>query len=201
VVAPQVASCAPADGSVGVKVDASIQIGFDKPMDRASTEAAFSLSCQSIPVQGAIRWSDGDKLLVFTPKAPLQYSTGFQIGIGLQAKDLLGGSLANTFASSFTTAEDLSAPIIPSQPETPPTTTKGSNETVSESQPSSGGRSAASFYLTYLGYLPGGGGVLAYSQAVGALLLYSLFCGVDLVLYHRSRQRDRRGRNVDRGPP
>ncbi len=187
---PQVVSCAPGNGSVGIEIDAVIQIGFSEPMDRASTEAAFSLSCQSDTVQGVISWSDDDRLLTFTPGTSLLNLTEYRIKIGLQAEDLLGAHQTAAFASSFVTEDDRSAIISP-QPEEPPASTEEPNDTSSVSSPQPNGGSVEFFYLTYLGYLPGQEDGLAFSQSVCAFFLFSMLCGVDLVLYRRGRREKR----------
>ncbi len=63
-----------------------IAVDFSEPMDRPSVESAFSITPS---VQGNYQW-DSDTKLIFTPSAPLNPETNYQIYIDKTAKDING---------------------------------------------------------------------------------------------------------------
>ena len=76
---------------------------FNKAMDKASAQAAFSLKRTSDgpPVSGSFGWYGG--VLIFKPDADLAPGTQYTASISTAAKDLAGNPLANPVTWSYTT--------------------------------------------------------------------------------------------------
>jgi hypothetical protein len=73
--------------------DAPIEIWFNRPMDRASVEAAL----QIVPaVAGVFEWSAGDRLLELRPSTPL-LRTNYSARLLGTAHDLAGGAIDGNF--------------------------------------------------------------------------------------------------------
>jgi len=74
---PQVAYTTPEDGEVNVATDVEITIAFSTPMDKESAENVFSMNP---PVNGIFSWN-GDDEMVFTPAAPLDPNTKYEVNM------------------------------------------------------------------------------------------------------------------------
>jgi len=98
VVLPEVVAVSPEPGAKDVPVDAKISATFSKPMDKASTEAAFSIQPT---VTGSFSWSDNT--MTFSPEGKLAYGTKYTVTISTGAKDKEGNALAQPYTWSFTT--------------------------------------------------------------------------------------------------
>lgn len=101
---PRVKFILPEDGEEGVRVDTEIQIGFNRPMDRASVEGAFSLHEEGAvdPIDGTFLWKEPGAIVSFQPKDPLKLETTYHVDITGDAQDLEGGHL-DPFHSTFET--------------------------------------------------------------------------------------------------
>ena len=77
---------------------------FNKAMDKASAQAAFSLKRTSdgAPVSGSFGWY-GPAALIFQPDADLAPGTQYTASVSTAAKDLGGNPLANPVTWSYTT--------------------------------------------------------------------------------------------------
>jgi hypothetical protein len=120
--APTVSGYAPTGTSVAAA--ANVVVTFSEVMDRATTEAAFSLSPNP---GGGFSWSGGDTVLTFVPDGALELGTEYTATVGVGAQSTQGGALAAEFSWEFTAA--------PPDPETNPTDGDGE----------------VTFYLTYPG--------------------------------------------------
>jgi hypothetical protein len=90
----------------GILVDpaTTVKVSFSQPMDRASTEAAFSLATDDeTAVTGSFTWNITDTVVTFTPAAPLEFGVQYWIDV---SKDALAagqaGGLRDAYESSFT---------------------------------------------------------------------------------------------------
>jgi hypothetical protein len=101
---PIIQSVHPADGATGVAGDSIIYAIFNKPMDKASTEAAFSLrrTSDGAAVSGSFGWY-GPGVLLFKPDAGLAAATQYTAAVSGTAKDLEGNTLANPATWRYTT--------------------------------------------------------------------------------------------------
>lgn len=109
VTAPTILSMTPEDGASKLKEDVKIVITFSEPMNKAKSEAAFTIDASS-STSGppTFSWNEQGTVLIVDPKA--QYSTGddsatappsalgFSMGTG--AADLAGNTLAAGAAAS-----------------------------------------------------------------------------------------------------
>jgi Domain of unknown function (DUF1929)/Bacterial Ig-like domain len=101
---PIIDSVYPADGATGVSRSSVTLAAFNKAMDRASTEAAFSLKRTSdgAAVSGSFSWY-GSSVLIFKPNADLAAGTQYTAAVSGAAKDLEGNTLANPITWRYTT--------------------------------------------------------------------------------------------------
>ncbi|MEO0557439.1 MAG: Ig-like domain-containing protein, partial [Bacteroidota bacterium] len=110
-VPPTVAESTPQLDDVNVRVTDPLTVIFSRPMDRAATEAAFSLTpAGGSATTGSFAWRDNDYRLVFTPDADLQAETIYTLAIDGAATGAAGDALdgnadgtgGDTFSLSFT---------------------------------------------------------------------------------------------------
>ncbi len=108
--APTVTSTNPADGAIGVNLDASVNATFSDAMDPSTINlATFTLTGpSSTAVAGKVSYDVPDNIATFTPTAPLAANTTFTATIS-GARDLQGNALATTSwtFNTGTTAMDL----------------------------------------------------------------------------------------------
>lgn len=97
-----VTQISPAKGAIGVMPDAKVEITFAQPMDRASTEAAFSLGAMLVK-NGTFAWDAGDTKMTFTPNSALDFGLDMNVTIAPSATDKEGHHLGAAFESSFRT--------------------------------------------------------------------------------------------------
>ena len=119
---PSVVDIQPTLGMFNVPLDAPITLNFNQEMDRASTEAAFSVTrtggvgaatggvlsssvkTDNAQVAGIFEWSEDGKTLTFTPAQLYAYGSAYQIALTTAAKSIDGQtSLAAEFTSNFGT--------------------------------------------------------------------------------------------------
>ncbi len=82
-IAPQVLSHSPQNISDSISAGTSIQVTFDKTMNKESVENAFLI----IPnASGKFIWGNNDKSITFTPSIPLEKSTEYTVTISKDAK-------------------------------------------------------------------------------------------------------------------
>jgi alpha-2-macroglobulin len=87
-IAPRVVDYTPERGDE-LPVNGAITVYFDAPMDRASTEAAFSIAPK---VTGTFGWPD-ETTMVFTPGSALERAARYVVNIDAKAKNVQGLTL------------------------------------------------------------------------------------------------------------
>ncbi|MDW8327241.1 MAG: Ig-like domain-containing protein [Anaerolineales bacterium] len=92
-----------------------IVIYFDSPMDRASTEKAFSISGE---VRGTFTWSDNDRTLTFRPDRPLERAQKYAVKIDTSARSKAGLALAREVVFNVETVGYLEVTQVLPAPET-----------------------------------------------------------------------------------
>lgn len=104
---PTVATTTPTAGQDPFRVTDAIQVTFSRPMERAATEAAFSLEPSAT---GTFSWTNGDRRLIFRPdslRARTFYTLRIaEIAVGAYGHPFDGdadGAAGGVFAMSFTT--------------------------------------------------------------------------------------------------
>ncbi|MEJ2737030.1 MAG: Ig-like domain-containing protein [Anaerolineae bacterium] len=95
--APRLLYRSPAPGEPQ-PLEAPLELIFDQPMDRASVEAAFTLSPA---VEGAFTWTD-DRTVSYTGEA-LQRATRYQVTLAPTARNAEGTPLEEPVTFDFTT--------------------------------------------------------------------------------------------------
>ena len=99
----------PPSGSSGVASNAPIIAGFNKPMNHASVQAAFTLrrNSDSAPVAGTFGWYGN--AMIFKPNAPLQPGTSYDARVEDTATDTSGNRMARPEGWWFTSATSSAA--------------------------------------------------------------------------------------------
>jgi parallel beta-helix repeat protein len=81
----------------GVSIAANITLTFDEPMDTGSVESSFSytdLITTWTSADGAITWSNGDRVMEFNPTTDLAYTTTYVVTLDASlATDVIGNFL------------------------------------------------------------------------------------------------------------
>ncbi len=118
---PRVISSMPPNVPGGVTIDpddpadpnlaalTAIDIQFSEPMDRLSTQAAFSISPE---VPGYFDDATGLDTLRFVFTGTLEYGSQYRITIGESAHDVTGNTLAGEFSLIFTVGNDFTPPVV-----------------------------------------------------------------------------------------
>ncbi len=109
----------PVPGAVDVGISPLIAVTFSVPMDPISVRAATSLLYQgSAPVAGNRDLSPDGTVLTFVPGATLVNGAHYTLQVDAGAAGVDGGTLAETFAGSFTvtSASDAIQPIVSVDP-------------------------------------------------------------------------------------
>ncbi|MBX3065268.1 MAG: Ig-like domain-containing protein [Anaerolineae bacterium] len=105
-ISPSIIEFAPANDAEGVPLDSKISVTFSQPMDRASTEAAFSLHVigKAGNTTGSFEWSDDNLRLTFTPDARLEYASNYVVEVDTRtARSATGGTLIGSVTNDFRT--------------------------------------------------------------------------------------------------
>lgn len=79
---PRVLTWSPTDASTEVPLDSTIRLAFSDPMDRSSTEEAFTIQPST---NGTYQWSDDNTVLTFSPTEELDHSTRYTCSVGTGA--------------------------------------------------------------------------------------------------------------------
>ena len=99
-VPPQVVEYFPTAQIDSIKIQASLSVDFDVPMDEPATESAFQLNPA---VNGTITWNEERTGFTFTPDSTFARKTYYTVTIGATAKNARGVPLAADVTFSFWT--------------------------------------------------------------------------------------------------
>jgi len=100
----QLLSVSPLDTSVGVPVNALIQIQFDEPVNPINLARGFSVVANGLPVDGSIAFSDGNRRVTFTSESALPGDSQLMVSVSTTATDLVGNPLDNPMDFTFLTS-------------------------------------------------------------------------------------------------
>jgi murein DD-endopeptidase MepM/ murein hydrolase activator NlpD len=100
--APTVIRFRPRDGWTGVSPFAAVSVRFSQPMDHDSTERAFQIAIGQKPITGAVRWAEGDTVLVVDPDRPLPYRARVRLSVDRGARSADGATLKAARSVTFT---------------------------------------------------------------------------------------------------
>ncbi|HSO29282.1 MAG TPA: Ig-like domain-containing protein [Candidatus Sulfomarinibacteraceae bacterium] len=101
--APAVVRFRPRNGWVDVERGQKLSVRFTEPMDHATTEAAWSATAGSTPLEGSFTWAENDTVLVFDPSGPLGYAAKVKLTVGADALSIAGVPLERAASATFTT--------------------------------------------------------------------------------------------------
>jgi hypothetical protein len=99
--APSLTSAVPGSTATGVARNANIQLTFSEPMDKAATQAAFSITAPAGYSTGAFSWSADGKTMTFNPGPNFNYGEAILWRVTTAAKDLAGNALAQQISRGF----------------------------------------------------------------------------------------------------
>ncbi len=99
-IAPQIIAHSPQNTSDSISAGTSIQITFDRTMNKESVENAFSISPNA---SGKFTWGNSDKSVTFVPLIPLEKSTDYKVTISTNAKSKWLVSIPADYTFNFTT--------------------------------------------------------------------------------------------------
>ena len=101
---PEVVRFRPRDGWTDVSRWSPVSVRFTRPMDHASTEAAFTVVAGESAVTGPRRWAEGDTVLVLQPSSALPSGATVRLSVSAGAESVDGGMLAAATSVTFTVA-------------------------------------------------------------------------------------------------
>ncbi len=105
---PRLVSTLPADNTINVRLDASVQLNFSYSMDANSVEASFSLQTgDGNAVSGQSGWNENFTTFAFTPTSLLQRDAYYSILLGNQLYALGGTPLGEQTVTTWYTVSDL----------------------------------------------------------------------------------------------
>lgn len=123
-VAPGVVRFRPLSGTEDVLRGADISVRFTRPMDRVTTQRAFSISIKGTAVPGAYRWAEGDTVVVFTPHDSLPWGTDVVMSVTAGAAGTDGTPIEGPVTAHFTTvAQPAATPAATPRPTPAPAAT------------------------------------------------------------------------------
>ena len=114
---PQVIEASPFFDAGNIPLEVPISILFNQPMDRTTTQAAFSLlSERGEPVTGIFEWAENDTSLTFTPERRLALETGYvatleESALGAAGQTHLGAQFTWKFNTVFSPSIALTQPF------------------------------------------------------------------------------------------
>ncbi len=101
-----------------VPLETGVRVRFNTLMERAATEAAFSLTdAQGVAVPGAFTWQDDGMTLVFTPTQNLALETRYTALVNKSALTIAGAPLESKAQSDFTTTPPIQVKEITTGPD------------------------------------------------------------------------------------
>jgi hypothetical protein len=99
---PTVASISPAHQSIGVSRSTPLSVTFSEPMDRASVEAAVSITLPE-GTSATTTWSADSRTLTLVPQAPFFHGTQVAWQVAGTARDVAGNALGAAQSYTFRT--------------------------------------------------------------------------------------------------
>ena len=159
---PSVVRFRPLKGAAGVARGQGLSVRFTEPMDRASTQAAWSATEGGAAIAGSFDWAENDTVLVFDPKVDLRYGKKVVMSVGTGAHSSAGLPLQALVSATFTTV----APPAPKSSGSSATTGSGSSATTSVG--SGTWAAVEGYYLKLMNCTRTGGSVTASGGCSGA---------------------------------
>ena len=101
-----VAETLPVDAATDVSVTTTVQVAFNRPIDRASIDPTSVLlreASTGTPVPVQVGFADSDRRVSLLPMTTLPYATDFEFVVTAAVADLAGGALTTPLVASFRT--------------------------------------------------------------------------------------------------
>ena len=98
---PEIVRFRPRNGWTNVDRNAQLSVRFSTAMDHATTEAAFHATLEGVEVVGAIRWAEGDTVLVLRPSTALPFDASVELRVDGGALSAAGSAVLEAAAASF----------------------------------------------------------------------------------------------------
>lgn len=106
--APTVTSATPAADATGVNVASSVDVTFSEPLDPSTVNTSnVSLLDGTTPVAATVTYIPATNKITIDPTAALGATTTYTVSISTGVKDANGVALTSTYASNFTTGENV----------------------------------------------------------------------------------------------
>lgn len=99
--APTLSSSSPANAVNAVSRFETITVTFSEAMDKASAQAAFSITKPAGFNSGVFSWNDAGTQMTYNPDAIFDYGQEVDWQLSTAAKDLAGNALSSSVASSY----------------------------------------------------------------------------------------------------
>jgi hypothetical protein len=109
--APVVSRFKPQDGSLTYDTNQPISVRFSAAMETKSSAAAFSVTADGVAIAGTKSWSDGNTVLVLTPRRSFTVGTTVVATVTSAARAVGGLHIATTYSISFRVAKEPPKPI------------------------------------------------------------------------------------------
>lgn len=109
--APEVAKSAPQDGAVSYDTNQPISVRFTMAMDTKASTAALSVTVDGVAVAGTRKWSEGNTVLVLTPKHSIKIGSTVIVSVSKAARSTDGLHLAKALSTKFTIKKRPPRPI------------------------------------------------------------------------------------------
>lgn len=98
---PSAVSSAPGTNEMGVARNANISITFSEPMNKAATQAAFSITSPAGFTTGAYSWSADGRTMTFNPQGTFAFGQPVAWRVTTDAQDLAGNALTQAISRGF----------------------------------------------------------------------------------------------------
>ena len=109
--APAIVKITPQSDAVVYDTNQPISVQFSVAMDRKSAATALSVKANGRHVAGSLAWTEGDTILLFTPKRSFAIGTNVTIGVAASARSTGGLTMTTASSSSFTVSRPRSRRI------------------------------------------------------------------------------------------
>ncbi len=116
---PAIVRFRPVNGASSVARAATLSVRFSTAMDRAATAPAFSATANGRPIVGAIRWAEGDTVLVLTPSTALPAGALLRMSVAATARSAAGSVLGAAVTATARTVVATTPTVRPTPAATP----------------------------------------------------------------------------------
>lgn len=98
---PTVLSTSPSQASIGNARNALLEVVFSEPMNKASVQAAFSITAPAGLNGGSFSWNEAATVMTYVPPTSFAYGTEVNWQVSTGARDAAGNALVETVLRGF----------------------------------------------------------------------------------------------------